>query len=209
MIPATQNYNLQQLAQLGITYYGFATYIEPPDACPTSDATSDGLTPTANQNFRIALSQAVNKQQFLDLTFGGVGQIANSMIMPGLLGYQGDEYAGPYPFDPVAANVAMQTALDEMGIVADPATADVTTHARRQRVLTSSVRSPSATTATPATCRASSTWPSSGAPTWASPRTSSSSSVPTSQHSSSSARLGNTRSAETAGTRTSRIRPTS
>ena len=119
-----ENYELIQQAQHAITYYGFATCIEPENACPNSDATNDGRSPTANQNFRIALTQAVNKQQFIDLTFGGVGQIANSFIMPGLLGYQGDDFAGPYPFDPDAANAAMQLALDELGIEADAATDD-------------------------------------------------------------------------------------
>ena len=119
-----ENYTLIQQAQQAITYYGFATCIQPADACPTSDGTADGRSPTSNQNFRIALTHAIDKQQFIDLTFGGTGQIANSFVMPGLLGYQGDDFAGPYPFDPALAAAAMQTALDEMGIEADPATPD-------------------------------------------------------------------------------------
>jgi oligopeptide transport system substrate-binding protein len=112
----SERYELIQQAQQAITYYGFATCIEPADACPPSDATNDGRSPTANLNFRIALTQAVNKQQFIDLTFGGTGQIANSFVMPGLLGYQGDDYAGPYPFDPAAATAAMDAALAEMEV---------------------------------------------------------------------------------------------
>lgn len=111
----SENYVLQQNAQLGITYYGFATCQQPPDACPASDGTADGRSPTSNQNFRIALTQATDKQQFIDLTFGGTGQIANSFVMPGLLGYQGDDYA-PYPFDPAAATAAMGLALAELGV---------------------------------------------------------------------------------------------
>jgi ABC-type oligopeptide transport system substrate-binding subunit len=111
-----ENYELIQQAQQAITYYGFATCVQPADACPPSDATNDGRSPTANLNFRIALTQAINKQQFIDLTFGGTGQIANSFVMPGLLGYQGDDYAGPYPFDPAAATAAMDAALAEMEV---------------------------------------------------------------------------------------------
>ena len=109
-----ENYELIQQAQLAITYYGFGTCIEPEDSCAPSDATADGRAPTANQNFRIALTQATNKQQFIDLTFGGTGGIANSFVMPGLLGSDPDY--NPYPFDADAANAAMATALTELGI---------------------------------------------------------------------------------------------
>ena len=116
-----ENYTLEQQAQLAITYYGFATCIEPEDACPPSDATNDGRSPTANENFRIALTQAVDKQLFIDLTFAGTGAIANSFVMPGLLGSDPDY--NPYPFDPTEAAARMQTALDELGIeAADAAT---------------------------------------------------------------------------------------
>ena len=119
-----ENYTLIRKADLGITYYNFATCIKPANACPSSDGTEDGRSPTANQNFRIALTHAIDKEQFRQLTFGGTGQIANSFVMPGLLGYQGDDFAGPYPFDVDAANAAMQLALDELGVEADPATDD-------------------------------------------------------------------------------------
>ncbi len=110
----SENYSLVQQAAQAITYYGFATCIQPENACPRNDVT--GRSPTENLNFRIALTQAVNKQQFIDLTFGGTGAIANSFVMPGLLGYQGDDFAGPYPFDPAAAATAMATALTELGV---------------------------------------------------------------------------------------------
>ena len=107
-------YTLEQQAQLAITYYGYGTCIEPEEACAPSDATADGRSPTANQNFRVALTQAINKQQFIDLTFGGTGGIANSFVMPGLLGSDPDY--NPYPFDADAANAAMALALTELGI---------------------------------------------------------------------------------------------
>jgi oligopeptide transport system substrate-binding protein len=118
-----ENFNLIRQAQLAITYYNFATCIQPEENCPEA-GTPDGVSPTANLAFRQALSHAINKEQFVELTFGGTGAVANSFVMPGLLGYQGDDFAGPYPFDTTAAAAAMQTALDEMGIEADPATAE-------------------------------------------------------------------------------------
>lgn len=97
---------------LSITYYGYATCQQPADACPASSL-PDGKAPTANKNFRIALSQAVDKQAFIDLTFGGNGQIANSIVMPGIPGY--DEEYNPYPYDVTAAQAALATAITELG----------------------------------------------------------------------------------------------
>lgn len=105
---------IDQRAQLAITYYGFATCQAPEDACPVSEATADGKAPTSNLSFRIALTQAVNKEQFIEVTFAGTGQVANSMVMPGLRGHDPDY--NPYPFDLALANTAMNTALDELGI---------------------------------------------------------------------------------------------
>jgi oligopeptide transport system substrate-binding protein len=73
-----------------------------PKACPTN-----------NKNFRIALTQAVDKQAFIDATFAGIGQVANSFVMPGIPGY--DESINPYPYDPDAAKASMETALAELG----------------------------------------------------------------------------------------------
>jgi oligopeptide transport system substrate-binding protein len=108
----------QQLPQLAITYYGFATCQRPADACPPNEATSDGRSPSSNLNFRIAMTQAVDKQLFIDLTFGGTGLVANSMIMPGLAGHDPDY--DPYPFDLEAANERMNTALEELGVQDGP-----------------------------------------------------------------------------------------
>jgi ABC-type oligopeptide transport system substrate-binding subunit len=105
---------IQQKAQLAITYYDFATCQEGKAKCPKNAATSDGLSPTANLNFRKALNEAVDKQKFIDLTFAGTGQIANSMVMPGIPGY--DEALNPYPYNPEQANADMATALTELGV---------------------------------------------------------------------------------------------
>jgi oligopeptide transport system substrate-binding protein len=104
---------IQDLPQQAITYYDFANCQAGDDKCPAQTGTADGKSATANKNFRIALTQAVNKQQFIDLTFGGIGDPANSMVMPGIPGYDPDY--NPYPYDATAAQAAMATALQELG----------------------------------------------------------------------------------------------
>ena len=109
---------IQDLPQQAITYYDYANCQAGPDKCPDQTGTADGKSATANKNFRIALTQAVNKQQFIDLTFGGIGQAANSMVMPGIPGYDADY--NPYPFDVTAAQAHMATALQELGVTDGP-----------------------------------------------------------------------------------------
>jgi ABC-type oligopeptide transport system substrate-binding subunit len=104
---------IQDLPQQAITYYDFANCQAGKDKCPGQTGTADGKSATANKNFRIALTQAVNKQQFIDLTFGGLGQVANGMVMPGIPGYDADY--NPYPYDVTAAQAAMTKALQELG----------------------------------------------------------------------------------------------
>ena len=70
--------------------------------------------PTANLDFRIALTQAIDKKALIDTTFSGVGQVANSMVMPGIPGYQ--EALDPYPFDLVSAKEHMTKALAALGV---------------------------------------------------------------------------------------------
>jgi len=105
---------IQDLPQQAITYYDFANCQAGADKCPAQTGTADGKSATSNKNFRIALTQAVNKQQFIDLTFGGIGQVANGMVMPGIPGYDADY--NPYPFDTAAAKTHMTTALQELGV---------------------------------------------------------------------------------------------
>jgi oligopeptide transport system substrate-binding protein len=116
---------IQDLPQQGITYYDFANcQAQDASKCPAQTGTSDGKSATANKNFRIALTQAVNKEQFIDLTFGGIGDVANSMVMPGIPGYDPDY--NPYPYDPDAAKAAMATALQELGVTDTDADGAVT-----------------------------------------------------------------------------------
>lgn len=105
---------IQDLPQQAITYYDFANCQQGADKCPAQTGTADGKSATANKDFRIALTQAVNKQQFIDLTFGGIGPAANGMVMPGIPGYDADY--NPYPYDVASAKTHMEKALQELGV---------------------------------------------------------------------------------------------
>jgi ABC-type oligopeptide transport system substrate-binding subunit len=83
---------------LSITYYGY----------------NNAKKPTNNLDFRIALTQSIDKQAFIDTTFGGNGVIANSFIMPGIPG--SDETLNPYPFDLNSAKDHMAKALTALGV---------------------------------------------------------------------------------------------
>jgi ABC-type oligopeptide transport system substrate-binding subunit len=101
---------------LGITYYGFNVCNKqavPKATCPKNN-TSDGRLATTNKNFRIALTEAIDKQDFINITFAGLGIVANSEIMPGVPGY--DKDLNPYPFDLAKAKTDMATAIQELGV---------------------------------------------------------------------------------------------
>jgi oligopeptide transport system substrate-binding protein len=83
---------------LSITYYGF----------------NNEKKPTNNLDFRIALTQSIDKQAFIDTTFGGNGVVANSFIMPGIPG--SDDTLNPYPFDLNSAKDHMTKALTALGV---------------------------------------------------------------------------------------------
>jgi oligopeptide transport system substrate-binding protein len=98
--------------QLGITYYNFNNGLDATGTKKSARCADAKACPTANKNFRIALTQAVDKQAFIDATFAGLGQPANSFVMPGLPGYT--DY-NPYPYDLTAAKAAMDKAVQELG----------------------------------------------------------------------------------------------
>ena len=98
--------------------------------------------PTMNKDFRIALTQAIDKKAFIDATFAAVGEPANSFVMPGIPGYQAD--LDPYPFDLAAAKASM-----DQGARRD----------RRRQTRLTSASSSSASTPGPATSPASRSWP--------------------------------------------------
>jgi oligopeptide transport system substrate-binding protein len=105
----------QELSQLSITYYTYNNGTAPTGK-GTLERCKDGpkVCPTMNKNFRIALTQAIDKQAFTDTTFAGLGKIANQFVMPGIPGY--DETIDPYPYDPTAAQESMTKALAEIGV---------------------------------------------------------------------------------------------
>ncbi len=99
-------------SDLGITYYNYnngndptgkkAKRCEDPKACPT-----------ANLNFRKALTQAIDKEAFKNATFAGLGVVAGTFVMPGIPGAIPDYE--PYPYDPDAAKASMDLAMQELG----------------------------------------------------------------------------------------------
>ena len=100
--------------QLSLTYYTYNNGIDPKTLKPFAKCSDPKKCPTANKDFRIALTQAIDKKAFIDATFAGTGQPANSIIMPGIPGYQAD--LDPYPFDLDAAKQHMTAALAALGV---------------------------------------------------------------------------------------------
>ena len=72
-------------------------------------------TPTNNKDFRIALTQAIDKQNFLDTLNAGLGITAASQVMPGLPGYMDEKTLNPYPFNLDQAQQHMTAALATLG----------------------------------------------------------------------------------------------
>jgi oligopeptide transport system permease protein len=94
--------------RLAINFYTFNNFQDPKVASYANPG------PTANRDFRIALIQAIDKQAFIDATLAGLGEAANSYVMPGIPGYQPD--LNPYPYDPESADRHMDKALAELGV---------------------------------------------------------------------------------------------
>jgi oligopeptide transport system substrate-binding protein len=97
---------------LSITYYNYNNGNDPTGKKKLARCEDPKACPTANKNFRIALTQAIDKQAFIDATFAGLGKPAGTFIMPGIPGSSDYE---PYPYDPEAAKATMETALAELG----------------------------------------------------------------------------------------------
>ncbi len=100
--------------QLAITYYDFNNGVDPKTLTTLKRCADPKACPTMNKDFRIALTQAIDKKAFIDATFAGLGQQANSFVMPGIPGYQAD--LNPYPFDLASAKTHMNTALAALGV---------------------------------------------------------------------------------------------
>ena len=102
-----------EAAGLSITYYNFNNGLDATGKAKNPRCEDPKACPTANKNFRIALTEAIDKQAFIDATFAGLGVIANIPVMPGIPGY--DETINPYPFNLDSAKAHMATALEELG----------------------------------------------------------------------------------------------
>ena len=94
--------------QLAVNFFAFNSFQDP------NVASFANPGPTANKDFRIALTQAIDKQALIDLTYAGLGRVANSFIMPGIPGHQPD--LNPYPHDLDAAREHMDKALAALGV---------------------------------------------------------------------------------------------
>ena len=103
----------EELSQLSTVYFNYNNGHDPTGKGTSSRCEDPKACPTANKNFRIALTEAIDKQAFKNATYAGVGQVANSFVMPGIPGY--DETIDPYPFNLDSANAHMATALQELG----------------------------------------------------------------------------------------------
>ena len=86
-----------EIPTLAITQYDYNNGTNPSGEGTLARCQDPKACPTTNKDFRIALTEAIDKQAFIDATFAGIGQVANSMVMPGLPGY--DESINPYPFN--------------------------------------------------------------------------------------------------------------
>jgi len=100
-------------AGLSITYYTFNNGTDPSGEGKLARCEDPKACPTNNLNFRIALTEAIDKTAFINATFAGLGQVANSFVMPGIPG--SDETIDPYPFNLDDAKAHMETALQELG----------------------------------------------------------------------------------------------
>jgi oligopeptide transport system substrate-binding protein len=98
---------------LSITYYTFNNGTDPSGEGTLARCQDPKACPTTNKNFRIALTEAIDKEAFKLATFANTGVVAGTMIMPGLPGATPDYF--PYPYDLASAQEHMATALQELG----------------------------------------------------------------------------------------------
>jgi len=107
---------------LAITYYNYNNGNDSTGKAKLARCADPKACPTANKNFRAALTQAIDKTAFQNATFAGTGVVAGTFVMPGIPGALPDYE--PYPFDLTAAKASMDKALQELGYAS---TADIPT----------------------------------------------------------------------------------
>jgi len=98
---------------LSSVYYNYNNGNDPTGKAKLARCEDPKACPTANLNFRKALTQAIDKTAFLNATYAGVGLVAGTFVMPGIPGALPDYE--PYPFDDAAAKASMDLALAELG----------------------------------------------------------------------------------------------
>lgn len=64
-------------------------------------------------NLRRAFQESIDKETMIQVAFGGIGTVANSIVPPGMPGYQDTVY---YPYDVEQAQTDFNAALEELGI---------------------------------------------------------------------------------------------
>jgi oligopeptide transport system substrate-binding protein len=99
---------------LSVNYYDFNNGTDPKTLKPLARCTDLKACPTMNKEFRIALTQAVDKTALNQVANAGLYTPAASFIMPGIPGYDPDY--DPYPFDVTKAKEHMTKALAEIGV---------------------------------------------------------------------------------------------
>lgn len=100
---------------LTFTYYNLANGNDITGTAPLERCAADPKAcPTANKNFRIALTQAIDKEALITAAAGGLAVPASVPVMPGIPGY--DASIVPYPYDLDAAKARMAMALQELGV---------------------------------------------------------------------------------------------
>jgi oligopeptide transport system substrate-binding protein len=110
---ATLSQEYSEPAALSITYYNFNNGVDPSGEGTLARCADPKACPTTNKNFRVALTQAIDKEAFKLATFANTGVVAGTMVMPGIPGSI-EDYE-PYPFDLAAAQTSMTAALGELG----------------------------------------------------------------------------------------------
>ncbi len=100
-------------SDLSITYYNYNNGNDSTGKAKLERCADAKACPTANLNFRKALTQAIDKTAFKNATFAGLGLEAGTFVMPGIPGSTPDYE--PYPYDLTAAKASMDLALQELG----------------------------------------------------------------------------------------------
>jgi oligopeptide transport system substrate-binding protein len=79
------------------------------------DLVGDDSPFARSRTLRVAFQEAIDKATMIQVAFGGLGTVANSIVPPGMPGYQEDVFI---PYDVKQAQADFATALGELGLTA-------------------------------------------------------------------------------------------